>query len=318
VLSGRTGKSLTLTVRPSLFDFKFVDFIEFQTENTDVFFRDLKTDFILNVVASLFVALLLEAFKFAYRHNTILYIYLYTLEKWRCAIKHIRFLARQLILATQFTKRWVDSTCRTSIRTLLKAFPISLLTARIPFSSPLKHSIITVVITTSTVLIVFFGADRRVMSPSVHVSEIAGQTEDQLRTLNESTAVPSIWPVEGRVVLNVGAIRRMGGGDYPEFHKGMDIEAAVGTPVQSAASGTVIIADYRGEYGNFVCIDHGNGLSTRYGHLARIDVALGQTIKRGDHLGLVGSTGRSTSPNLHYEVRVNNQPVNPRAYLPPA
>jgi murein DD-endopeptidase MepM/ murein hydrolase activator NlpD len=69
-------------------------------------------------------------------------------------------------------------------------------------------------------------------------------------------------------------------------------------------------------YGNGIYIDHGNGISTRYGHLSRIDVIEGQTVKRGEHLGLVGSTGRSTGPHLHYEVRINGEPTNPIPYLP--
>jgi murein DD-endopeptidase MepM/ murein hydrolase activator NlpD len=92
----------------------------------------------------------------------------------------------------------------------------------------------------------------------------------------------------------------------------------MGTPVDAAASGTVAVAGVQNGYGNVVYIDHGNGLQTRYGHLSHIDVVVGQQIKRGERLGLVGSTGRSTGPHLHYEVRINNQPVNPRPYLPGA
>jgi murein DD-endopeptidase MepM/ murein hydrolase activator NlpD len=92
----------------------------------------------------------------------------------------------------------------------------------------------------------------------------------------------------------------------------------MGAPVIAAASGTVTIACAQNGYGNVVYIDHGNGLTTRYGHLSQIDVTVGQAITRGETLGRVGSTGRSTGPHLHYEVRINNQPVNPRQYLPGA
>ena len=103
-----------------------------------------------------------------------------------------------------------------------------------------------------------------------------------------------------------------------EYHEGQDIDAAYDTPVLAAASGKVIIAQYQRGYGNVVYVDHGNGLSTRYGHLSEINVNIGQSVERGAMVGKVGSTGRSTGPHLHYEVRINNQPVNPREYLPGA
>ncbi len=136
--------------------------------------------------------------------------------------------------------------------------------------------------------------------------------------LRERATVPSIWPVEGSLESGFGGRRNPFGGSSYENHEGQDIEAEMGTPVVAAASGTVTIACAQNGYGNVVYIDHGNGLSTRYGHLSHIDAAVGQTIARGELLGRVGSTGRSTGPHLHYEVRINNDPVNPRAYLPGA
>lgn len=136
--------------------------------------------------------------------------------------------------------------------------------------------------------------------------------------LRQRATVPSIWPVEGSLESGFGGRRNPFGGSSYENHEGQDIEALMGTPVVAAASGTVIIAGCQNGYGNVVYIDHGNGLSTRYGHLSHIDVTLGQRIARGEVLGRVGSTGRSTGPHLHYEVRINNEPVNPRAYLPGA
>jgi murein DD-endopeptidase MepM/ murein hydrolase activator NlpD len=148
------------------------------------------------------------------------------------------------------------------------------------------------------------------------------QLELELRlyeiALRERTAVPSIWPVEGSLEGGYGVRRNPFGGSSYEAHEGQDIEALMGTPVVAAASGTVIIAGCQNGYGNVVYIDHGNGLSTRYGHLSHIDVTVGQKIMRGELLGRVGSTGRSNSPHLHYEVRINNEPVNPRHYLPGA
>jgi murein DD-endopeptidase MepM/ murein hydrolase activator NlpD len=88
--------------------------------------------------------------------------------------------------------------------------------------------------------------------------------------------------------------------------------------VRAANRGIVRIVDQFYLGGNVVYIDHGAGLTTRYGHLSQINVALGQTVIRGQTIGLVGSTGRSTGPHLHYEVRINNQPVDPKRYLPGA
>jgi murein DD-endopeptidase MepM/ murein hydrolase activator NlpD len=129
---------------------------------------------------------------------------------------------------------------------------------------------------------------------------------------------PSIWPVMGKLESGVGGRRNPFGGRGYEYHEGQDIDAAYGTPVAVAATGRVVIAGWQRGYGNVVYVDHGNGLSTRYGHLSEIDVTVGQTVTRGQTIGLVGSTGRSTGPHLHYEVRINNQPVDPKQYLPGA
>ncbi|MDT5060529.1 MAG: hypothetical protein QOH63_988 [Acidobacteriota bacterium] len=132
-----------------------------------------------------------------------------------------------------------------------------------------------------------------------------------------SSNVPSIWPVIGPLRSGVGMRTNPFGGSSIEYHKGQDIAAPTGTPVNATADGVVVIAGWVRGYGNGIYIDHGNGISTRYGHLSRIDVVVGQTIKQGQHLGLVGSTGRSTGPHLHYEVRINGQATNPLDYLPP-
>lgn len=136
--------------------------------------------------------------------------------------------------------------------------------------------------------------------------------------LRSHGVTPSIWPVYGKLESGVGGRRNPFGGRGYEYHEGQDIDAAYGTPVQVAAGGRVIIAGWQRGYGKVVYVDHGNGLSTRYGHLSEIEVAVGQTVTQGQTIGLVGSTGRSTGPHLHYEVRINNQPVDPRPYLPGA
>lgn len=133
-----------------------------------------------------------------------------------------------------------------------------------------------------------------------------------------SASIPSIWPVTGVLRSGVGMRNNPFGGSSVEFHKGQDISAPTGTPVYATADGVVVIAKWVKGYGNGIYIDHGNGISTRYGHLSRIDVMAGQSVKRGEHLGLVGSTGRSTGPHLHYEVRINGEPTNPVPYLPRA
>ncbi len=129
---------------------------------------------------------------------------------------------------------------------------------------------------------------------------------------------PSIWPVYGKLESGVGGRRNPFSGRGYEYHEGQDIDADYGAPVQAAASGKVIIAGWQRGYGKVVYVDHGNGLSTRYGHLSAIDVTVGQAVSQGQTIGLVGSTGRSTGPHLHYEVRINNQPVDPKPYLPGA
>jgi murein DD-endopeptidase MepM/ murein hydrolase activator NlpD len=99
------------------------------------------------------------------------------------------------------------------------------------------------------------------------------------------------------------------------MHAGVDLAGTYGAPIYAAASGTVLKAGWQGGYGNFVEIDHGRGMTTRYGHLASIDVREGQKLNQGDVLGGMGSTGRSTGTHLHFEVRVDGQAVNPMPFL---
>jgi len=101
----------------------------------------------------------------------------------------------------------------------------------------------------------------------------------------------------------------------PAFHPGMDLVATMGTPIHATADGKVVFAGPDGGYGNMVEIDHGNGLKTRYGHMSRILVKQGDRVREGDVIGKVGSTGRSTGPHLHYEVRVDDSPVDPVSFM---
>jgi murein DD-endopeptidase MepM/ murein hydrolase activator NlpD len=121
--------------------------------------------------------------------------------------------------------------------------------------------------------------------------------------------------VDGTLEGGFGGRRNPFGGPGYEFHTGQDIEAPWGAPVFAGASGRVSFVGWQNGYGQLVIVDHGGGLTTRYGHLSHIDVELDQNVSRAQLLGKVGSTGRSTGPHLHYEVRINDQPVNPVPYL---
>ena len=133
--------------------------------------------------------------------------------------------------------------------------------------------------------------------------------------LRERGYTPTVWPVVGKLESGFGGRRNPFGGSSYEFHSGQDIEAAWGDPVVAGASGLVTFVGWQNGYGQLVVLDHGGGLTTRYGHLSHIDVVQGQPVARSQFIGRVGSTGRSTGPHLHYEVRINDEPVNPLQYL---
>ncbi len=131
--------------------------------------------------------------------------------------------------------------------------------------------------------------------------------------LGDDTPVttPTGWPTDGFISSGYGL--RWNGA---EFHQGIDIAAEMGTPIVATADGVVTIAGWNaGGYGNMVDIDHGSGVSTRYGHASAVVVTPGQRVRRGQIIAYVGSTGHSTGPHLHYEVRLSGQPVNPTSYL---
>lgn len=123
-----------------------------------------------------------------------------------------------------------------------------------------------------------------------------------------------LWPVSGTVTSPFGERHNpMGAGD--DFHPGLDIAADSGAPIAAAAAGRVISAGPDGGYGNLIVIDNGDGVTTRYGHCSQIYARVGENIAAGQTIGAVGSTGHSTGPHLHFEVRVGDKPVDPQPFL---
>jgi murein DD-endopeptidase MepM/ murein hydrolase activator NlpD len=128
--------------------------------------------------------------------------------------------------------------------------------------------------------------------------------------------VPVRKPIVGEVDMSSPFGMRMDpflGG--PAIHTGIDLRGDTGDPVRVTANGRVTRAGWAGGYGNMVEVDHGNGLSTRYGHMSKIEVKVGDRVKIGQTIGRIGSTGRSTGPHLHYETRIDDKPVNPQKFL---
>jgi murein DD-endopeptidase MepM/ murein hydrolase activator NlpD len=164
--------------------------------------------------------------------------------------------------------------------------------------------------------------------PYVSLKKAAASTfEQQLARVNTARAqvdrlnqmliaVPVRKPVEGDIDMSSPFGTRM---DPflrgPAIHTGVDLRGDTGEPVHVTASGIVVTASWQGGYGNMVEVDHQNGFSTRYGHLSKIEVKVGQRVRTGEVIGLIGSTGRSTGPHLHYETRVNDTAVDPTKFL---
>jgi murein DD-endopeptidase MepM/ murein hydrolase activator NlpD len=155
----------------------------------------------------------------------------------------------------------------------------------------------------------------------------AGAFERQLYRINSTRAqvdrlnrtlslVPYRKPVIGEVEFTSGCgVRSDPFIGRPAMHTGLDFRAASGDPVRATAGGKVVTSGWVGGYGRMVEIDHGNGLSTRYGHMSEINVKVGDHIKIGQVIGAVGSTGRSTGPHLHYETRIDGDAVDPQKFL---
>ena len=157
-----------------------------------------------------------------------------------------------------------------------------------------------------------FDRMRQAMLVDVKELDLIGEKLDTRRLILES--VPRGWPVRGMLSSGFG-VRTSPFTDTPVFHHGMDIVARIGTVVAASASGKVVKSGFEALLGNVVVVDHGSGYRSVYAHLSERNVAEGAFISKGDPLGKVGSTGRTTGPHLHYEVRVNGLPVNPARFL---
>jgi murein DD-endopeptidase MepM/ murein hydrolase activator NlpD len=154
--------------------------------------------------------------------------------------------------------------------------------------------------------------DDQAHSNEASFQEIVKYITDQRAKL---TAVPSGWPVRGWITCGFGSRIDPFTGAL-SFHQGVDIANDIGTPIKATADGVVNYSEFEREgYGNLVVINHGNGYATRYGHMLKYVVSPGQHIKKGQIIGYLGSTGRSTAPHVHYEVLLNGVAVNPVKYL---
>jgi murein DD-endopeptidase MepM/ murein hydrolase activator NlpD len=159
--------------------------------------------------------------------------------------------------------------------------------------------------------IVMHEMDRNVSALTARSARLEAFYQDQTVLL---ASTPSVWPVRG--YLSAGFGNRIDPfTNQRDFHPGLDISAPVGTKVQAPADGVVVSVGQKGGYGNSIIIEHGFGIVTRYGHLSGFNVKPGQRVKRGDVIGFVGDTGRSTAPHLHYEVWVRDQAQNPIQYI---
>lgn len=148
-----------------------------------------------------------------------------------------------------------------------------------------------------------------------HLEREVRHINDRLRSdILRLASIPRGLPVNGYVTDGFGMRRNPFNGEGREVHEGLDIAVDFGTPVTATADGLVIYAAPHAGYGNLVIVYHSNGITTRYGHLSRISVEAGQRVKRSDQLGNAGSTGRSTGPHVHYEIRENDQSVDPLRY----
>ncbi|NOY70076.1 MAG: M23 family metallopeptidase [Deltaproteobacteria bacterium] len=157
----------------------------------------------------------------------------------------------------------------------------------------------------------------RLQITSAHKSESLKELLNILQTEKEILSVmPSISPVEGGSISSGFGYRKSPFSGKREFHTGIDIADGIGAGVRATADGVVTFSGRRGTFGNLVVIDHGHGIVSMYGHLSKCIVEQGEKVIKGQAVGAVGSTGRSTGPHIHYEVRFNGIPMDAGKYLP--
>jgi murein DD-endopeptidase MepM/ murein hydrolase activator NlpD len=161
----------------------------------------------------------------------------------------------------------------------------------------------------------FYALRMTAMTGAASVGIGMGETRDaSTRDWMRLAAAPTLWPVQGRITGSFGERIDPFSGEGA-FHRGVDISSDIGTRIIAPADGIVRFADFMSGYGRAVMIDHGNGITTLYGHMSGFAVSPGQMVHRGDTVGYVGQSGRATGPHLHYEVRIFDTPVNPQKYL---
>lgn len=142
------------------------------------------------------------------------------------------------------------------------------------------------------------------------------ETKDIVQRMQAKLRVtPTIWPTDSRKITSPFGVRKDPFTHRARFHAGIDISGSTGDPIYAAADGTVTGAGRDRSHGNNILVSHGNGIKTHYSHLSKMLVKPGATVKKGDIIGLMGSTGRSTGPHLHYEIYVNGEHVDPKPYL---
>jgi murein DD-endopeptidase MepM/ murein hydrolase activator NlpD len=156
--------------------------------------------------------------------------------------------------------------------------------------------------------------DQMAVAAEVQEDGFESLMEDLDEKKNLLASTPAIRPTKGVRTSRFGK-RKSPFTGLLELHKGLDIAGPVGTPVVASADGRITFAGRRGGFGLMVVIDHGHGLSTRYAHMDATLKQAGETVRRGDKIGLMGNTGRSTGPHLHYEVHLNGVPVDPETYI---
>ncbi len=163
------------------------------------------------------------------------------------------------------------------------------------------------------------GLDINASADKMEQSNLINQYKETIaqmeQTNKELKHIPTIWPAASYSISSNFGIRSDPFNNSSSFHAGIDIKGNTGTPVYSSADGTIILAEDYGGYGNTIKIRHSNMYVTLYAHLSEIKVKQGDSVKKGENIGSIGSTGRSTGPHLHYEIIKNGEPIDPHPFM---